>query len=84
MEDAITALDIPKSEEVIEKNYQFWEKKYVEVPDVTGKKLSEVKSLLAPFDVQYTGSGDYIVFQSPSNKERVLEGSKIRILLQDK
>ena len=84
MEDSITALNIPKSDKVIEKKYQFWEKKYVEVPDVTGKKLSEVKSLLTPFDVQYTGSGDYIVFQSPSNKERVLEGSKIRILLQDK
>ena len=84
MEDSITALNIPKSDKVIEKNYQFWEKKYVEVPDVTSKKLSEVKSLLTPFDVQYTGSGDYIVFQSPSNKERVLEGSKIRILLQDK
>ena len=84
LEDSITALNIQKSEEIHEKNYQFWEKKYIEVPDVTNKKLSEVKSLLASFDVQYTGSGDYIVFQSPSNGERLLEGSKIRILLQDK
>ena len=83
LEDSINALNIPKSDEIIDKNYQFWEKKYVEVPDVTGKKLSEVKSLLTPFEVQYTGTGEYIIFQSPSNKERVLEGSKIRILLSD-
>ena len=83
LEDSITALNIPKSDKVIEKNYQFWEKKYVEIPNVTGKKLSEVKSSLIPFEVQYTGSGDRIIFQSPSKGERVLEGSKIRILLSD-
>ena len=84
LEDSITALNIEKSDEVIEKNYQFWEKKYVEVPNVTNQKLSDVKSSLQSFEVQYTGSGDYIIFQSPSNGERVLEGSKIRILLGDK
>ena len=84
LEDSISALNIEKRDLVVEKNYQYWEKKYVEVPDVTGKKLSEVKSLLKSFDVQYTGSGDYIAFQSPSTGERLLEGSKIRILLQDK
>ena len=84
LEDSITALNIEKSDEIIEKNYQFWEKKYVEVPNVVNKKLSDVKSSLQPFEVQYTGSGEYVIFQSPSAKERVLEGSKIRILLGDK
>lgn len=84
LEDCITALDIKKREGASEKNYQFWEKKYVTIPDVMNQKLSDVKSSLNSFDVQYTGSGDYIVFQSPSAGERVLEGSKIRILLGDK
>ncbi len=84
LEDCITALDIEKSEGASEKNYQFWEKKYVTIPNVINQKLSDVKTKLSSFDVQYTGSGDYIVFQSPSSGERVLEGSKIRILLGDK
>ena len=81
LEDSITALKIPKSDEPKEKNYQFWEKKYVTVPNVINKKLSDVKEELLPFEVQYTSSGDYIIFQSPSAGERILEGSKIRILL---
>lgn len=84
LEDCITALDIKKSENASEKKYQFWDKKYVAIPNVVNEKLSKVKGKLTSFDVQYTGSGDYILFQSPSGGERVLEGSKIRILLGDK
>ena len=84
LEDSITALNILKSDKPKEKNYQFWEKKYINVPNVVNKKLDDVKGELEKFEVQYTGSGDYIIFQSPSSNERVLEGSKIRILLSDK
>ena len=84
LEDCITALNIPKSEDASEKNYQFWEQKYVEIPNVVNQKLENVKTKLQPFNVQYSGSGEYIIFQSPSNKERVLEGSNIRILLGNK
>ena len=84
LEDCITALNIEKSDGASEKNYQFWEKKYVTIPNVVNQKLSDVKGSLQGFEVQYTGSGDYILFQSPSAGERVLEGSRIRILLGDK
>ena len=84
LEDCITALNIQKSENYKEKNYQFWEKKYIEVPNVVNQKLDDVKDKLSKFEVQYTGSGKYIIFQSPSHGERLLEGSKIRILLSDK
>lgn len=84
LEDCASALNIKKRTTTTEKKYQFWEKKYVTVPDVTNKKLSDVKGSLYGYDVNYTGSGDYIIFQSPKAGERVLEGSKIRILLGDK
>ncbi len=84
MEDIIPALDIKKSKKNKEKKYQLWEKKYVTVPNVTGKKLDKVKGLLYGFDVKYTGTGDVVKFQSPKAGERVPEGSKIRILLSDK
>ena len=81
--DSITALNIEKEKNTPEKNYQFWEQKYIEIPNVVNQKLSDVKTSLQKFDVQYTGSGDNIIFQSPSQGERVLEGSKIRILLSE-
>ncbi len=84
LEDSITALNIEKSDEIIEKNYQVWDKKYVEVPNVVNQKLSDVKQSLQKFDVTYSGVGNTIIFQSPSAKERVFEGSRIRILLSDK
>ena len=84
LEDCASALNIKKRTITTEKKYQFWEKKYVTVPDVTNKKLSDVKGSLYGYDVNYTGSGDYIIFQSPKAGERVLEGSKIRILLGEK
>ena len=84
LEDCASALNIKKRTTTTEKKYQFWEKKYVTVPDVTNKKLSDVKGSLYGYDVNYTGSGDYIIFQSPKAGERVLEGSKIRILLGEK
>ena len=84
LEDSINALNIPKSKNASEKNYQFWEKKYVTVPNITNKKLNNVLNELSNFEVQYTGSGKYIKSQSPKAGERVLEGSKIRLLLGDK
>ena len=84
LEDCASALNVKKRTTTTEKKYQFWEKKYVTVPDVTNKKLSDVKGSLYGYDVNYTGSGDYIIFQSPKAGERVLEGSKIRILLGEK
>lgn len=84
LEDCASALKIEKRSTSTEKKYQLWEKKYVTVPDVTNKKLSDVKGSLYGYDVNYTGSGEYIIFQSPKAGERVLEGSKIRILLGDK
>ena len=84
LEDAIEALNISKSDKPKEKNYQSWEKKYVKIPNLVNQKLEDVKDKLSSFDVQYTGSGKYIIFQSPSSNERVLEGSKIRLLLSDK
>lgn len=81
LEDSITALNIKKRKDASEKNYQFWEKKYVEVPNLIGQNYDKIKFNLGSFDVQYSGSGNNIIYQSPKAGERVLEGSKIRILL---
>lgn len=81
--DAINALNIKKQEGSTEKNYQWNEVKVATVPDVIGKTKKEAVELLKKFQVEYSGTGNYVVEQSPSVGERILEGGKVRVLLDD-
>ena len=83
LNDAINALDIKKPDNASEKKYQLWDKKYVTVPNLVGKKYNDIRFKLEGFTVEYSGSGSKIIYQSPKAGERVYEGSKIRILLGD-
>ena len=83
LEDAIDILDIKKQEGATEKKYQFYEKKYVEVPNFVGKEVSEISKISNGLVIEYSGTGKKVIYQSIKSKERVLEGSKIRVLLGD-
>ena len=83
LEDAIDILDIKKQKGATEKKYQFYEKKYVEVPNFVGKDVSEITKINNGLVIEYSGTGKKIIYQSIKSKERVLEGSKIRVLLGD-
>lgn len=79
--DAIDTLGIEKSSDGMEKEYQWFDKKYYEIPNVVGLTKKEAIKLLKNFQIEYTGSGDIVKCVSPSVGERVVEGSTIRILL---
>lgn len=81
--DSISILDIKKQKGSTEKKYQFYEKKYVEVPNFVGKNVNEISKISKGLIVEYSGTGNKIIYQSIKSKERVLEGSKIRVLLGD-
>lgn len=81
--DAIDALDIEKRDSQTEKNYNWNDKKYYEIPNVIGMSLKDANKALEKFEVVYSGSGDIIVEQSPQAGERILEGETVRILLSD-
>ena len=83
LEDAIDILDIKKEKGATEKKYQFYEKKYVEVPNFVGKEVNEISKINNGLVIEYSGSGKKVIYQSIKSKERVLEGSKIRVLLGD-
>ena len=80
-EDAINILNIKKDNNAKEKKYQAWDIKYIKVPNLINKRFSKVKYKLNNFDIEYTGNGDKIIYQSPKKGERVPTGSKIRIML---
>lgn len=81
MEDAILSLNIEKQDGGTEKKYQWYDKKYYTVPNVVGKSKKEATSMLKNFSVEYSGSGDIVISQSPSSDSRTLEGEKVRLYL---
>ena len=81
MEDAITSLNIEKQDGGTEKKYQWYDKKYYTVPNVVGKSKKEATSMLKSFSVEYSGSGDVVINQSPSSDSRIAEGEKVRLYL---
>ncbi len=79
--DIIEALDIKKQEGGVEKDWQWDDKVYYEVPNVIGKNKKEAKELLEHFKVEYSKSGDKIISQSPKAGERLEDGGTITLLL---
>jgi len=81
MEDAIVALGIEKQEGGTDKKYQWYDKKYYTVTDVVGLTKKEAASSLKNFTVEYSGSGNTVLNQSPEAGNRIAEGSTVRLYL---
>ena len=78
---SITALNIEKRTNDIEKKYNYGDKRYEVVPSVIGKTKKEAVAELKKFKIEFTGSGDVITYQSPSSGVTLTEGSTIRLML---
>lgn len=81
--DIIDALEIEKQEGQLEKDYTWEDKVYYPVPNVVGMNIKDAKKLLDKFEIEYTGSGTKVLYQSPSEGERVPEGTTVVLLLGD-
>ena len=81
--DAISALNISPSLDTIPKKYQWYDTKYYTVPNVVGKTVGDAKKELKNFQIEYTGTGNIVLSQSPSVGSRVSENSVVRLLLSD-
>lgn len=79
LQDAAKALNIGKQAGGMEKEYQYTDRKYVNVPDVSGKSLEEAKRDLKGFNVLVEGSGNTVTHQSPEANERIYEGETVRL-----
>ena len=79
--DAISALNIEKSKEGLDKIYQWYDVKYYRVENVEGLTVKEATKLLKNFQVEYTGIGDKVLAQSPAAGTSLPQNSTIRLLL---
>jgi len=80
--DIIDALGIEKQPNQIEKDLEWNDKVLYEVPNVIGMNKEDATKLLNNFTVEYSGSGDKVVSQSPEAGTRIEEKGIIRLLLQ--
>lgn len=80
-QDAIVALDIEPRTDGIDKEYRYFDTKYVTVPDVIGMTPKEARSYLSNFDIEYSGTGENIISTSPEAGSSVPINSTIRLML---
>ena len=81
--DIIDALDIEKQDGAIEKVKQWDDPTYYVVPNVIGKTAKEATRALYPLEVEYSGTGNKVIEQSPNAGEKIISTSKVRLLLGD-
>lgn len=80
--DIIDALDIEKQEGGIDKDLEWTDKILYDVPDVTGLSVTEAKKKLMNFNIEYTGTGDIVLSQSPESGEKLEDRGTVRLLLE--
>ena len=79
--DIIDALDIKRQDNQIEKVKYFNDEVYYVLPSVVGKTKKEVVKDLFYYNVEYSGTGNTVLTQSPKEGTYLAAGSTVRILL---
>ncbi len=80
--DIIEALDIEKQPNELEKDLEWTDKITYEVPNVVGMNVKEAKKLLSNFTIEYTGTGEKVVSQSPDANTKLEDRGTVRLLLE--
>lgn len=80
--DIIDALDIKEQKEGMEKDLEWTDKIMYQVPNVVGKNVKEAKKLLSNFTIEYTGTGETVVSQSPDANTKLEDRGTVRLLLE--
>ncbi len=78
---AIEILNIAPSKEGMEREYSWLDKKYIVLPNVIGKTKKEATQILKGFKIEYSGTGDKVIYQSPEAGYYAPEGETIKLLL---
>ncbi|MED0674727.1 stage V sporulation protein D [Aneurinibacillus thermoaerophilus] len=74
---------LPRTQQM-EKEYQYTDKKIVQVPNLIGMERKDITGSYYSFPLDISGRGSKVTYQSPQPGTRVEEGSTIRVYLGDK
>lgn len=84
IEDSLSALNIERRTDGMEKEYMWPEQPKIKVPDLIGLKKGELMEYMVNLSIETYGEGDYVVDQSPRPGTSVEQGSTIRLYLSKK
>lgn len=80
---AIELYDFKKSKDGMPREYTWLDKKYTMLPDVVGMDFESAKKILKGFEIQTSGAGKKVLYQSPEGNYYAMEGSKISLMLSN-
>jgi len=80
---AIEVLDIAPDIEGMEKEYRWYENSYVKLPDVRGFSKSDAIKLLKGFKIEYSGTGEIVLYMSPEPGYYVKKGGTVKLMLKE-
>ncbi len=63
------------------REYTWLDEKYYQIPNVVGMKLSDAQKALKGYKIEYNGSGNKVIYQSPKANYYVKEGSTVILML---
>ncbi|MGD6816275.1 stage V sporulation protein D [Metabacillus sp. 113a] len=81
MRDSLPEMGVKLRKDQIEKVYKWGDTKKVEVPNLLGMELDELREQLINVKFDVAGSGNAVVQQSPAAGTKVNEGSAIRVFM---
>ena len=81
MLSAIDIFDIEPSREGMAKEYTWLDKKYSILPNVVGMSKEEATKELKNYKIEYSGTGDTVIYMSPEAGFYAPEGETILLLL---
>lgn len=80
---AIEILGIEPDPEGMEKEYRWYEDSYVKLPDVTGLSKKEAIKILKDFKIEYSGTGETVLYMSPEAGYYTKKGGTVKLLLSE-
>ena len=81
MLSAIDIMGIEPSKEGMAKEYTWLDRKYSILPNVVGMSKEEAAKTLKNYKIEYSGSGNTVIYQSPNEGLYVAEGESVKLLL---
>ena len=83
LQSTIDILDIEERLDGMPKEYTWLDKKYVTIPNVVGMSVDEAKKTLKGFNLEYSGDGEKVIYQSPNAGYYIEEGTTIKLMLSN-
>lgn len=81
LQSAIEIFEIEERLDGMPKEYTWLDKKYVTIPNVVGMDVEDAKKTLKGFNLEYSGAGNKIIYQSPAAGYYIEEGATIKLML---